>query len=117
MTPEDVRLWLQIATGLISVLAVVVAFFATRRKEINERLSAGSKRMDGFDLTIQAMQTQIQNMPGKDDQHRVELAISRMSGDLKEVRAQLGANGELMTRVMTVLERQESYLLENGSGK
>ena len=116
MTPEALDLWLKIASSAVSLIALAVAFVATRRKAINDRLEAGSKRMDGYDLAIQSMQAQINNMPGKDDIHRLELMVARMSGDLREMRAGVEANHELLNRFTRIVERQEEHLLNNGGG-
>ena len=117
MSPETLEMWLKIAVSGLALASFGFSIFATRRKAINERLEAGSKRMDAHDLAIQAMQQQIANMPGKDDFHELQLALAKMSGDFQEVHAQLTANGEMMTRAMTVLERQEAYLLDKSGAR
>ncbi|MDJ0826970.1 MAG: DUF2730 family protein [Rhodobacter sp.] len=116
MTPEALDLWLKIASSALSIAAFGFALVAARRKAINERLDAGSKRMDAHDLAIQAMQTQIAGMPGKEDLHRMELSIAGMAGDLKEMRAGVAANGDQLARFITVLERHEDHLLSGGKG-
>jgi len=116
MTADFLDLWLKIISSVFSIGALVVAWIATRRKAINERLDTGSKRMDAHDLEIAALQAQVKSMPGKDDLHRVELSLSTIGGDIKALTAGVEANGETMSRFIRVVERQEQHLLGNGGG-
>lgn len=116
MTPEQIDLWLKITTSLISIGALIVAFFANRRKAINERLEAGSKRMDALDTAVASLQVQIKNQPGKDDLHELQLEIKEIAGSIKEHRAMSEANRDMMQRTLASLERVEGYLLNKGDG-
>lgn len=97
---------------LISVVAMVYAFFATRRKDIDRRFHEGSKRMDRHDLRLQALEQDVMAMPGKDDLHRVELSLGEIAGDMKAMAATLVAMGQSVQRTEKIVGRHEDHLRE-----
>lgn len=128
----DVEFWIKVITFLIAVGGLIYTFFSNRRKDadhkvealeaaqnkkfeiVNERLHTGSKRMDGHDVQIQRLHLTVDNMPTKDDLHRLELAMGQMAGNQKEMKALLQGHRDIMDRVNTVLTRQEDHLLSAG---
>lgn len=111
MTPEDLDLWLKIITSLLSLGAFVFAAIATRRKAINERLEAGSKRMDALDTAVAAMQVQIAAMPGRDDVHRIEKTTLKIEGTVKEIAAHTQARGDQINQLKELLTIHQEHLL------
>ena len=111
MTPEQIDLWLKIMTSVLSIGAVVVAVFGARRKAINERLEAGSKRMDALDTAVAAMQAQLQHMPSRDDVHRIEIAMLEVAGTVKELAAHTQARADQMAQLKELLTIQHEHLL------
>jgi len=114
MAPELVDTWLKIAASALSIAAFFIALIATRRKAINERLDAGSKRMDAHDVAIAELRKQVSGLPAKDDLHRLELELREIAGTIREHRAMSEANRDMMQRTLASLERVEGYLLSQG---
>lgn len=101
----------------ISISVGIFAFFANRRKDVdnkfdyvNERLMEGSRRMDRIDARVKANETSIEAMPGKDDVHALTLTLAEMGGDLKAQNATLHAMAESLKRTENIVTRHEDHL-------
>ena len=102
--------FMAIISTLMSTGAVVFAWFAGRRKDVDRRLQEGSKRMDRHELRIQALEQDVKAMPGKDDMHRLELHLSEMAGDMKAMSSTLVAMAESQARTERIVRRHEDHL-------
>jgi len=110
---------------LLSVSAIVVTFFRTRRKAVDDQLSKiksdfddrlheGSKRMDRHDVRITAVETDLKALPAKDDIYALKLDLAGMSGELREMRASIEGNGHIIGRLEKIVTRHEDHLLDGG---
>lgn len=95
----------------ISLLIGLYTFFATRRKDVEERFKQGSRRMDDLTRRMDGVEGTIRGMPGKDDIHQVQLELARMNGSMNEMRAIMGGNQEIMSRLEKIVARHEDHLL------
>lgn len=102
---------------VLSAVVIFFTWFKTRRKDVDERFHSGSKRMDGHDGRIAKLEQLVDAMPGKDHLHRLEMALSEMSGDLKAMRATMRAQAEATARIENVVGRHEDHLLDGGKSK
>jgi uncharacterized protein DUF2730 len=105
----------------ISLLAIAVAVFRTRRQhledafeDIDGSFKAGSKRMDAHGLRIHTLEQSFKEMPKKDDMHQLELTLKEISGDMKALRATMRGMSESMTRTEHIVGRHEDHLLNKG---
>ncbi|KPD10878.1 DUF2730 family protein [Phaeobacter sp. 11ANDIMAR09] len=112
----DLETGLKLASLLLSIGAIIFTWFATRRKDVDLRFDVGSKRMDQHDLEIQALQQTVAALPAKEDMHRMELAMSDVSGELKAIGAHMAGQRDVMRRIENVVTRHEEHLL-SGSPK
>ncbi len=112
MTPDQIEFWIKVATFAISICAMVVAVFKTRRHDIDDAFKAGSKRMDAHDLRIQALEQSVKDLPDKDDVHQMELTLKEIGGDMKAIRATMRGMSESMTRTERIVGRHEDHLLD-----
>lgn len=62
------------------------------------------KRLDLLDAIVPAL-------PKADDLHRLQLAITEMRGDHRELRAVMTGNAQMMGRLEMIVQRQEEHLL------
>ena len=113
----DVDLLLKAGGFLLSVGAIVFTLFANRRKDLdvqfeaaNERFKAGSDRMDEQDLKILTLQSTVNNMPGKDEMHQLQLMMTEMAGDMKAVREGMRGLRDGQARQESILGRHEDHL-------
>lgn len=113
----DIDTILKFASLAISVGAMVYAFFANRKKDVDERFREGSKRMDRHDGRIAALEQTIQSMPEKEDIHSLQLKLAEMNGSLMQMTAVMEGNAKVMARLETVVTRHEDHLLEGGKAR
>lgn len=107
--------FMAIISTLMSTGAVVFAWFAGRRKDVDRRLHEGSKRMDHQDLRIQALEQEVREMPDKSDLHGVELKLSEIAGDMKAMSASMRGMHESLQRTEGIVSRHEDHLRGNGT--
>jgi len=89
----------------LSISAIVYAFFATRRKDVDARLDRHENR-------ITAVEHSVQVMPNKDDVHALQLEMVKQTGSLNEMRAVMEGNSKIMQRLEAIVTRHEEHLME-----
>lgn len=112
MNAEWMDLAIKAFSLVLSVSAVIYTFFATRRKDVDERLHTGSKRMDLLDQRVASLEQTVIGLPGKDDVHSIELHMERINGTMSRMEAVLEGNQKIMSRLETIVTRHEEHLLE-----
>jgi len=101
---DEMKEWLGAAALVISIGVTIYAWMTARSKVNAEHLKAVDGGMKEHDRRIQNLESEIQHMPSKDSQHKLELSIAQMSGEMKT----MSANMDSMTRTT---RRMEEYLL------
>lgn len=101
---DGLREWLGAAALVISIGVTIYAWITARSKVNSEHLKAVDGAMKGHDRRIQNLESEIQHMPSKDSQHKLELSIAQMSGEMKT----MSANMDSMTRTT---RRMEEFLM------
>lgn len=110
----DLDSGLKLASFILSIGAIVYAFFANRKKDTDVRFKDGSKRMDEHTIRIAALEQRVDAMPGKDDLHELQLKVAEVAGAMGKIGALLEANGKAMSRLEVTQSRVEDYLLNGG---
>ncbi|MCA8880374.1 MAG: DUF2730 family protein [Rhodobacteraceae bacterium] len=112
MTFDLLDLAIKVGTFMISIAAMVVAWFASRSKHVDTRIEAGAKRLDDLDRRTQTLEQVIQTLPGKDDLHSLEIGMTKISGQLDVMTEAMSGHREIMKRLETIVSRHEDHLLE-----
>ncbi|MBN7785154.1 DUF2730 family protein [Ponticoccus gilvus] len=99
----------------VSILAGIYTFFGNRQKHVDEKIVAVDERCDRHERRLSRLETTVDGLPGKQDLHAIELHMASMKGDLERIDATLVGSRESMTRLLTVTDRLENYLLNNRS--
>jgi hypothetical protein len=76
------------------------------------RIEEMGKRLDQTDNRLNSLEHTLRGMPGKDDIHGVQVALSEMRGDLRVMQASMIGNTEIMKRLETIVTRHEDHLLD-----
>lgn len=107
---------LTITLGLIvTLVGAIVAWFRVRHASTDRRMEGLDARLNRHETRIQAAEQGLQSMPGREDLHGLSLAMSEMRGDMRELRAAMQGQSQILSRVETVVGRQEEHLLKGGS--
>lgn len=97
---------------VLSVIVIGFTWFRTRRHDVDDRFKTGSDRMDRHDNRITVLEQAITVMPDKDDMHRLQLEMVKMTGSLGQMQAVMEGNAKIMERLETIVSRHEDHLLE-----
>lgn len=68
--------------------------------------------LDHHAIRLSSIEQELADNPGRKDMHELHIALSEMRGDLKEMRATMRGNNEVMRRLETIVSRHEDHLLE-----
>lgn len=98
---------------ILAIGSYLFVWWRTRRQDVDNRLNAGSKRMDALELRIQATEQTLASTPGKDDMHKLELTLVKMEGSMAAQNATLEAMAESLKRTEGILGRHEDFLRES----
>ena len=102
---------------IMSVVVMIFAWFRTRNHNVDARFKDGNIRMAAIESRLQDVEKDIKAMPGKDDMHRLEMALSEIAGDIKAMRVTTRSTNDAMDRIDRVVSRHEDHLLDGGKGK
>ncbi|WP_157946779.1 DUF2730 family protein [Thalassobius sp. I31.1] len=110
----DLDTLVKLASLGLSVGAIIFSYFATRKKDVEERFEKGRLIFAEHEARITALETAQNNMPKNTDLHRLELTLSEIGGDMKAVRATMRGMSESMARTEAIVNRHETHLLDGG---
>lgn len=107
------------AVPWISFGAVVLALATSLWNLVNSgskknasRLDEHADRLAGHAQRITKLEQSHSAMPTKDDMHALHLGVAEMRGDMKELRAVIASNNQVMGRLDKVVTRHEDFLLD-----
>lgn len=115
VTFDDLRAW----TGFILPFAsMVYAYIVTRRKDVDGKFEGvqaqfktGSDRMDRHERRIASLEQTVGGLPSKEDIHKLELHMEKVSGTMSRMEAVMEGNQKIMSRLETIVTRHEDHLL------
>lgn len=96
---------------IVSVATLIFAWFRTRRSAVDERFKSGADRMDRHESRLQTLEQTVKSMPGREDVHKIELALERVSGTMGRMEAVMEGNQQIMSRLEIIVSRHEDHLL------
>lgn len=113
---------------ILSVITLIFAYFRTRRQDfevqlkagreqVDARLKSGDEKFEAHDLRLSRLEQTVMVMPGKDDMHSLQISLTSMHGDLREMRATMKGSNEIMRRLETIVTRHEDHLLQGAKAK
>lgn len=117
-TVPTVSLGFDLTVTMATIVTVVLAILAwshTRWKAINGRIDAQTERLDRHEGRLQSIETALNHLPAKADMHNLQLGMSEMQGDTREIRTAFAALEARSTRQEVVLQRLEDFLLHKDS--
>lgn len=110
MTLADIEPWVKLLSFLLSVCAIIYTFFATRRKDVDEKFEALNQRQNRHDERLSRTEQTLQSMPGKEDTHKLEMMMAEMAGDMKAMRATMDGMSDSLSRTEDIVSRHEDHL-------
>lgn len=103
---------LTITVGVIvTVVIAVIGWSKARWSALDKRHADLSDRLDRHDSRITAAEQTLKGMPAKDDVHAIRIELTEMRGDLRAMKASMDGQQAILTRVESVVDRQENHLM------
>ncbi len=106
-------------TVILSVIVMIFTWFRTRREDVDDQFrevadnfKEATRRMDRQEGRIAALEQTVRALPAKDDMHSLQLKMSEINGSMREIRAVMAGNAQIMERIETIVSRHEDHLLE-----
>lgn len=99
---------------IATIFLAVIGWVRMHNSSVAKRIDGCGERLDRHEQRIHSAEQALQAMPNKDDLHGVKLALSEMGGDMREMRALVQGQAQIMTRVEAVVSRQEDHLMRKG---
>lgn len=107
---------LTVTLGLIATVAIaLIGAWRMRNKAVDTRIDGCEERADRHEQRIHGVEQTLQSLPRREDLHGLALAMSDMRGEMREVRASVQGQAQIMTRVEAVVSRQEDHLMRTKS--
>ncbi|MGS4945185.1 DUF2730 family protein [Meridianimarinicoccus sp. RP-17] len=114
----DLDTFIRIATFVMSVGAMVAAWIATRRKDVDvrfdglaEKIESQRARIEAAEARLSRVEQQVESMPGRGELHRLELTLTQMAGNLSTISESMNGQREIMKRLENIVTRHEDHLL------
>ncbi len=112
----DIVLWFAALSTIVSFGTVIWNIFSGPSKKNADRISAVSARLDDHGLRLSAVEQSQRSLPKTSDMHELELAMTRLQGEIKTMSAVMAGQSQIMERLETIVGRHENHLLD-GSGR
>lgn len=98
---------------IVTVVVAILGWSHTRWKAIHARIDTGAERLDRHEGRIGKIEQDMNHLPAKQDVHNIQIAMTEMHGELREMRAASTAANERAQRQDIVLQRVEDYLMKD----
>ncbi|SUZ34086.1 hypothetical protein ROE7235_03868 [Roseibaca ekhonensis] len=85
-----------------------------RVSELEDRVSDHDKRAERHAQQLVGLSQTVNAMPGVQQMHQLEVALSDIRGDLRTINATMEGNAKIMARLEDVVTRHEQHLLDGG---
>lgn len=110
MTPADtslgtIVLWVAALSTIISFASVIWTIFSGPARRNGSRLDAHATRLDAHEMRLSGIDQTLRTIPGKQDLHDLEVAMTRLQGEMQTM-------SQIMTRLESLVSRHEDHLLK-----
>jgi TolA-binding protein len=121
MTPAetsvaDVLLWIVGLSTLLSFATAAWTVFSGPSRKNAALIDALKCRIDDQDKRLSTVEQAQITLPKSGDIHQLELAMTRLQGEMKTMSVAMQGQSNIMERLETIVGRHENHLLD-GSGR
>jgi hypothetical protein len=109
--------WAAVVLTLLNLGTNLWAIMNSGTKKNEARIVALTAQQAGQDRRVASLEQMVQAMPAKDDMHQLQISLTSMAGDMRELRAVIRGNNDVMVRLETIVTRHEDHLLSGGGRK
>lgn len=98
-------LWVAALSTIISFATVIWTIFSGPARRNASRLDALATRLDAHEMRLSGIDQTLRTIPGKQDLHDLEVAMTRLQGEMQTM-------SQIMTRLESLVSRHEDHLLK-----
>lgn len=95
--------WVGAALSIIALLTQLKNMLTADERKLDDRLSKAEKTLIDHDRRIQTVENDLKHLPDIESQHRLEIAMEKISGELGVLKEQLKPIDVLARRLNEVL--------------
>lgn len=106
--------WVIALSQLLTFGLAVWNLLASGSRANARTLDAHGETLHGLDGRLSAVEVSLKAMPGKDELHQVSMSLADMRGDIRAMGASVDGQRQILSRLETVVSRQEDHLLRAG---
>ena len=107
---EGIAFTVSLILSFIALATTVWNWLMSGARANAKQISAHAQRLDDHGHRLQRLEQTVNQMPGKDALHQLELHLVGMSGDMKAMRAAIDAVKESQERTEHIVSRHEDHL-------
>lgn len=97
--------FVSLALGIINLLALLKTMLSAGEKKLDARLTAVETAASGIEKRVQTLEEELDHLPDKESQHRIELSMAQMNGRMDVL-------AERLEPLAAVTVRLQAFLLE-----
>jgi hypothetical protein len=97
--------WISGAISIITLLTLLKNMLSSGEKELAAKVSKVEAKLVEYDRRIQALEGELKHMPDRDTTHRMEIAMTEISG-------KLAVMAERLKPIEAIGERLQETLME-----
>ncbi|WP_112312331.1 DUF2730 family protein [Pseudogemmobacter bohemicus] len=117
MTPEEITLqgMIVVAAGISTVVNMMLLLwnlFSGPSRKNGARLDSFGAAMDEVVLRVAAIEQTQRALPDKDDIHELDIAMTKLGGELATMTEKLAGVTQIMSRLEATVSRHEDHLLK-----
>ncbi|WP_304616961.1 DUF2730 family protein [Paracoccus sp. (in: a-proteobacteria)] len=107
--------WVVALSQLLTFGLTVWNLLASGSRANARTLEAHGETLHGLDARLSAVEMSMKGMPGKDEMHQLSISLADLRGDIRAMGASVDGQRQILTRLESVVSRQEDHLMRSKS--
>lgn len=107
---EEIRAWLSLVSLVLAVGGIIYTWITARAKNNSSEILAIKEAQKHHDRRIQNIESELKHLPGKDEVHKLNIAVTEMRGTISTIGNQISTANLSMARI-------ENYILQKEKDK
>ena len=109
---SPVVVWVIALSQLLTFGLTIWGLMSSGARSNGKKLEEHAKRIDGHDQRIASVEQLIDGLPTKENVQSIALAMARMEGDIRVMRAEMEGFMDIMNRLEAIVSRHDNHLLK-----
>lgn len=115
MTPDYLKVLIEIAGFSLSIAALIFTFIRTRRKDVEAQFEEVAKTQRSHERRLTELEKDLERLPGTDEVNRIMLAVTELKGAMEKMSVKLDGTREILGRVETSVSIHQEHLMKGAN--